>query len=112
MEKRLQKACDKTAEDIQADATQRAPVDTGFLRDSIYAGTSEGSDYGAGGMARPHLPEVHRPPGISAVVAVSATYAAYLEYGTHRMAAQPYFTPAVERAREPFKSAAREAVTP
>lgn len=45
-------------------------------------------------------------------VAAGTEYAAYLEYGTSRMAPRPYMRPALEAARQPFIEATREAVRP
>ncbi len=101
----LQKACDKTALDIEADAKGRVPVDTGFLRRSIHSVTSQGSDYAGEGD-----PPVQRPPGISAAVGVAAPYGLYVELGTHKMAGRPYLTPAVERHRQAFQDTVRDLV--
>ena len=75
----------KTAHDIEADAKSLAPVDTGTLRNSI------STTIGNGGLSAEIGPTVH--------------YAPYLEYGTRRMAPQPYMGPAAERRAEPFVKA-------
>jgi len=80
-------AVSDTAHAIEADAKQRAPVDTGALRSSI--STQVISDT-----------EAH--------VNVAADYGAYVEYG-HRaggsfVAAQPFLTPAAEAQRAPFEA--------
>jgi HK97 gp10 family phage protein len=59
---------------IQAGAQANAPVRTGFLRGSI-------SRIVQGGKF---------------VVEALASYAGFVEYGTRRMAARPYLTPAAE----------------
>lgn len=106
----VSQAIRKTAFDIQADAASRAPVDTGFLRASIYTVTSRSSNYGKGraskhggkanvakGIYQELLPEIEPPPDdLEAYVAVGASYGLYVEYGTVYMPAQPYFTPAAE----------------
>lgn len=69
------------ARGVAASARRRAPVDTGRLRDSIEA--------------------TRVVPG-HWVVTVGAPYGAYVEYGTRYMAAQPFFTPAVEEYRRQF----------
>ena len=56
-------------------AAGQCPVDTGYLQSSIHG--SGGDTYGE--------------------VEASAEYAQYVEYGTWKMAAQPYFTSAVEQ---------------
>lgn len=74
----------KVAHDIEGEAKTRAPFKTGFLRNSI--GNRLVNQY-------------------QAEVTVTAEYAAYLEFGTRRMAARPFFTPAVEHNRAPFEAA-------
>mgnify|MGYP002281215639 FL=1 len=41
---------------------------------------------------------------LSATVGSALAYALYLEYGTSRMAARPFFRPAVERMRPKFQA--------
>lgn len=74
----------KSALDVEAQAKLRAPVDTGFLRNSIH--TEQSSD-------------------LRAEVIVGAEYGLYIEYGTSRMAAQPFLNPAVEFVRPAFEAA-------
>jgi HK97 gp10 family phage protein len=99
----------KTAFDIAADAAQAAPVDTGFLRNSIYVATWDTSTYARGGYGDGHqelLPEVDVPEDeTTAYVAVGASYGVYLEFGTRFMNAQPYFFPAMERGGDAFDAA-------
>lgn len=77
----------KTAADIEAAAKMRAPVDTGYLRSSIHT----------------------QPTGpLDSEVIAGADYAVYVEYGTRRMAPQPYMTPAAEAARPGFEQAAKQ----
>lgn len=93
----------KTALDLQAQAASRAPVDTGFLRNSIYASTADGSGYHGGSNM---LPEVPRPTSTTeAYVAVGANYGVYVEYGTRFMPAKPYFNPAVAAVQPGFDAA-------
>ncbi|KQN99696.1 hypothetical protein ASF21_12880 [Arthrobacter sp. Leaf234] len=73
----------KTARDIEADAKQLAPVDTGNLQGSI------GSDIN----------------GLEATIGPTASYGIYLELGTTRMAAQPFMGPAADRRQGPFGDA-------
>lgn len=68
----------KIAHDLEAWAKAHAPVDTGFLKGSIEAVRSGVAEW---------------------IVQVGAEYAAYVELGTSRMAAQPYLTPAIETVR-------------
>lgn len=66
----------RVADRIVSDARSRAPVQTGYLRSSISSVSVES--------------------GKSANVVVGAPYAAYVEYGTYKMAARPFLTPAFE----------------
>ncbi len=60
---------------VEGDAKVRAPVDTGFHRNAIQ----------------------NRPSGpLSTTISAGAAYAAYLEFGTRRMAAQPSLGPAMD----------------
>lgn len=100
----------KAALDIERGAKERAPVATGYLRNSIYAVTHTSSDYGQGGGEPPKgaslLPEVEKPKdGHTAYVAVGANYGAFVELGTSKMAAQPYLIPAADAVRPAFTDA-------
>lgn len=70
-----------TARNVEGAAKANAPVLTGNLRNSIE--TMPGED-------------------LSARVNVGAYYGIYVEYGTSRMGAEPFLTPAVDAARAPF----------
>ena len=91
----------KAAFDIIADAKRGAPVDTGFLKNSIYMVTPEKSTYDRIGEpvkeGQEVLEEVTPPDSpTEAIVAVAASYGIYVEYGSEHGPAQPYLTPAVE----------------
>ena len=75
----------KTALDCEAAAKRHAPVDTGALRNSI--GTSIAADR------------------MSAEIGPTVNYGAYVEFGTSRMAAQPYMGPAMDEVTPGFVSA-------
>lgn len=75
----------KAAHDIEAGAKSMAPVDTGLLRSSIAA---KGS-------------------GLAWVVESPVDYSVFQEFGTSRMAAQPYMIPAAERVRPSYIAAMR-----
>ena len=85
MAARAQTVIVKTAFDIEGTAKSLAPVDTGALRNSI------GSDI--------------RP--LNAIIPASASYAGFLEWGTSRMAPQPYMGPRVARGGQLGRHAAR-----
>jgi HK97 gp10 family phage protein len=65
----------KTALDIEADAKALCPVDTGYLRGSISSSIGR----------------------LEAEIGPTAEYGHFLEWGTSRMAPQPYMTPAFDR---------------
>ena len=71
----------RTAYSIEVDAKATAPVDTGNLRSSISTTITGDGRFGA----------------MTAEVGPTASYGIYLEYGTSRMAAQPYMGPAFDR---------------
>lgn len=77
----------KVTLDTEADMKLRAPVDTGFLRSSIQS-EFEGE--------------------MTGIIGVGAEYSPHVEYGTTNMAAQPYFEPAMERAKSVLEAAARD----
>lgn len=77
---------EKTADNLVTGARQRAPVRTGELRDSIH---KEGG-------------------GSAATVVASAPYAKYVEYGTSRMSARPFFWPVLEAERPIYLAVWRE----
>lgn len=72
----------KHAEKIASDARSRAPVATGYLRSSIKAESLE--------------------TGKSAQIVVGAEYGRFVEYGTYKMAARPFLTPALEADKAAF----------
>jgi HK97 gp10 family phage protein len=67
----------KTANDTVADAKRRAPVDTGALRDSI-----DWTPYN---------------DGLGAEIGSTVDYAPYQEFGTWKMAPQPFLNPAADK---------------
>jgi HK97 gp10 family phage protein len=71
----------KTTLDVEAGAKRLAPVDTGLLRNSIQS-LMEGD--------------------LTGVVFTNTEYASHVEYGTHKMSAQPFLTPALEAERYAF----------
>ena len=87
-----------TAFQVQAIAQSLSPVLTGANRNSIYAKTSKGNNGTPGGLGDV-LPDVEQG---EAVVGPSMEYSAFLEFGTSRMGARPYLTPAAEQAPKLF----------
>lgn len=79
----------KTAKDIESTAKTLAPVDTGFLRS---------------GIKTTDLRNVSQESPSAEVVA-SASYSPYLEFGTSRMAPQPFMRPAADKHADAFEQA-------
>lgn len=63
----------KSAFDCQARAQQNAPVDTGFLKNSVHTIKVDETHY---------------------IVVVGASYGIFVELGTHKQRAQPFLFPA------------------
>lgn len=108
---------EETAEDLMQVASISAPVRTGYLRSSIYYVTRDKSTYGQytkttrkGSRRRTTIsqdqllpPPAPPPDPWTAYVAPGAYYAVYLEFGTRRMAARPFFFQSVEFMRPRFQ---------
>ena len=89
----------KTAFYVEADAKQKAPFETGNLRNSIQTHMEPSATEAVIDIAE------NRAPGSSATSATAAEYGVYQEFGTSKMAAHPYMTPAAEANRGPFEQA-------
>ena len=76
---RVGRAVKATAQDIEEDARQRAPVDTGALRDSL---------------------ETSRAGAASYRVGTPLFYSRFVELGTVHAAAKPFLIPAAEAHTE------------
>lgn len=89
MRKAIKELVGKTALNIQLGAKRRCPVRTGALRNSItvdFYGTMS-AEIG------PHMP-----------------YAPYVEFGTRKMAAQPFLFPAFEEEKPKFEEGLKKAI--
>jgi len=95
--RKAQAAIAKAASDIEAQAKARAPEDTGLLKNSINTHREEPG--GVGGQLR-HFWVIESP----------VHYSVYQEFGTRKMAAQPYMVPAVEFVKPSFEMAMRSLV--
>ena len=113
----LSRVVRKTASDIEADAKL-----------SIQTGPKTGRVYELYGPRRTHQASapgeapatdignlvngIHTKPisKLESHVISSADYSADLEYGTTKMAARPFMTPATENNREPFLRACKAAI--
>ena len=89
--------------ELEAEAKKRAPRLTSAMANSIYTVTKEHDGYAnASGAARQANPQAETQPhpkpsgNVLAHVGPCVNYAEYVEFGTSRMAAQPYLTPAAE----------------
>lgn len=88
MPKKTSQIVRKAAFDIEAQAKNRVPVDTGALKNSI---STEFENNGLTGIIAPHM-----------------EYATYVEFGTKRISAQPYMTPAAEAVAPAFVAAMKQ----
>lgn len=99
-EEGLKKVILETAVKVYANAVSLSPFDTGALRNSIMWRTSEDEGgFNEQGGARAEKRLNTQPDGVEAVVGTSLDYAVYQEFGTRRMAAQPYLRPAGDAVR-------------
>lgn len=94
---------------IEKLAKELAPKRYGALRNSIYTVTGRHNGYeSASASAKAANPKVNTAPhptptgNVIANVGPSVDYAEYQEFGTSRMAAQPYLTPAVEQVSRKY----------
>jgi len=78
-------AVSKAGHDVEGRAKAVVPIDTGALMNSIQTKITDG--------------------GFGAEIAPHTDYAVYVEFGTRRMGARPYMTPAGEAVRPAFKAA-------
>lgn len=90
VERQARVAVEKSTLDIEADAKNLAPVDTGNLRASI------GHLYHYGDGA------------VESEIGPTASYSSFVERGTSRMAPQPFMAPALERQTPAFLEAMRQ----
>ena len=88
--KQMDQAVRKAAFDVEANAKVAAPVDTGFLRNSIKA-ESIGAKHWR--------------------VSVFASYGKFVEMGTLRHAPQPYLLPALDKVLPSLKAAMKRIKT-
>jgi len=102
---RVERVGRKMAFVLEGYAKRNAPVDTGALRNSIYTVTKTSDGYGAAASGtKGRTTEEHPTPSgkIIANVGPCVDYAEFQEFGTSKMAAQPYMTPAVEQVEKDF----------
>jgi len=94
---------------IEKEAKQLAAHDTGAMESSIYTVTTRSDGYSAAAAAAKSAnPGVTTSPhptpkgNIIANVGPSVDYAEYQEFGTSKMAAHPFLTPAVEKVAQKY----------
>lgn len=85
----VKRQVDMSASAIEATAKALAPVKTGNLRTGIKKRPVDG--------------------GMAAEVYNNVEYAPYVEFGTHKMAAQPHMFPALEAERARFRAGVQAA---
>lgn len=96
----LKKAILEMAVRVHANAVPNAPTDTGALRNSLMWRTPEDEGgYNEQGGANAEKKIDTRPGENEAVVGTNLDYGVYQEFGTRRMAAQPYLRPAGDAVR-------------
>ena len=93
--------------DLEAKVKSYAPVLSGFMQSTVYSVLPDGtSDYG-NAMEPPGdsylLPEEVPGNDMSGIVGVAANYGEYVNYGTYKMAAQPFFDQACADAGSEFE---------
>ena len=79
----IKDAITKACFDVEAEAKNTVPVDTGNLKNSIQA-------------------DLDNIESLEGEVGTGVEYAAYIEYGTSKMPARPYLTPAAEKVAGSF----------
>ena len=92
------------ADAIKAQIDANGQVDTGFMRDSVYAATTTESTYG---NATPPgdsylLPEEKPENELSGVFGCAANYGIYQNDGTRYLPARPFFEPGIEQGKAQF----------
>lgn len=130
--KELQAALQRASKDIR-DAVSRAVVGTalelqGNIKTSIARGPASGRTYEKYNPRRTHTASASgQPPmtdtgrlvnsiefdkigDLTATVGSKLAYATYLEYGTSRMAARPFFRPAVEKITPKYQERLEKAI--
>jgi hypothetical protein len=101
---KCQLAINNTVDAIKDDAQGGAAVRTGFMRGNVYCVHTDGSStYGSSGIGPPTdeaylLEEVKPDNDMQGTAGAAANYSIYVEMGTYKMGAQPFFTPAVYAA--------------
>lgn len=89
VEEAISVALKNNAEEVKRNAIAKAPKDTGFLKGNI---------------------NTNYPANTKAEIKSAATYSGYVEYGTRKMAAQPFMRPSLEQQQGKMQKDFRDAV--
>lgn len=114
-----QNAVGKVAFAVERRAKQKAPVDTGALRASIYTrlgtrkdGFDQAAQAAGGRNADANLTELPAPENeTTAHVGPSVEYGPEVEFGTHKKSAQPFLTPAVREVERELAEIFKDVAT-
>lgn len=82
------------ANDVRNQIQSNGQVRSGNMLKSVYASTPESTDYKTD--VERSLPEVKPETSTEAIIAVSADYAIYPNYGTIHQPPRPFFEPAMD----------------
>jgi len=112
MSARVGKVVQRTAQQVVASAKEKmAEGKSGHMYGSHPASApGEAPAIDTGNLAASI--QIEPDGNLRAVIVVGADYGPHLEYGTSRMAARPFLTPAMEEARQGFEKAVAEALIP
>jgi len=104
----------RIAFEVENEAKQFAPVDTGALRGSIYTVTENTDGFGKAASdvhsknPKANTVQIPKPYGeVQACVGPCVDYGEFVEFGTSRMGAQPYLTPAVEKVAQEYNDGSK-----
>lgn len=111
LNKNIEDVLKMMAFEIEGLAKQLAPYDTTALRNSIYTVTKDSNNFDVAAAAATRLRpgvSVEAHPAISgdviARVGPCVEYAAFVELGTERMAAQPFLVPAFQKTVKEYNT--------
>jgi len=108
MPERAEEVVKKVALRAEGHMKQRAAVDTGAMKNSIYTVTNKYSRFPGVQLMGKTLTPHPNPPPMTAYVGPSVDYAIYVEFGTHKITAQPFVIPGLEQAAKDLPAIAPE----
>src|SRR5437899_1037522 len=86
---------------VKAQIVMNGQVDTGNMLKSVYASTPDGSSYETVDRG---LPEITPENETEAILAVSADYSIFPNWGTIHQAAKPFWEPALDAMAGDFET--------